>query len=516
MWFPPLLVGFAMALPLIYLILRSVTATSEAWDLIFRLQTAQILARSLVLTMTVTVSAVLIAVPIAWLTTRTDLPFRKILGSLLGLPLVIPTYVGGFLFISAFGPKGFFQGILESAFGVERIPEIYGLPGATLVLTILSYPYILLTVKGALANLDPALEEVSRTLKGGFWKTNLQVVLPQLRPSITHGSLLVALYTLSDFGAVSLMRYDTFTWVIYQQYQNSFDRTIAALLSMVLVITVLIILASESFTRGRVRYSSVGTGTARVPKTIKLGIWKWVAFGFCSTILCFGLILPLSILVYWVVRGIGSGEDFVFLWKHVFNSVSMSLIIGCISALIALPVAMITVKNRNIISKLLEKISFMGYALPGIVVALSLVYFGANFGKIIYQTIWILLLAYFVLFFPVALGPIRSVVLQIRPNLAESARVLGKTEFGSLKLITIPLLNRALIAGIILVFLVTIKELPASLILGPLGFKTLATEVWSTSSEAFFARAAVPALLLVVLSSVPMAFLMLKDVRVKW
>ena len=149
-------------------------------------------------------------------------------------------------------------------------------------------------------------------------------------------------------------------------------------------------------------------------------------------------------------------------------------------------------------------------------VALSLVYFGANFGKIFYQTIWILLLAYFVLFFPVALGPIRSVVLQIRPAVVESSRVLGKTELASLRLVTIPLVSKALIAGGILVFLVTMKELPASLILGPLGFKTLATEVWSTSSEAFFARAAAPALLLVILSSIPMAFLMFKDMRVKW
>lgn len=491
-------------------------ASSEAWDLLFRVQTIKILARSLVLVITVTSFSILIAVPIAWLTTRTDLPLRKTLGILLALPLVIPTYVGGFLFVSALGPRGFFQGMLERAFDVERIPEIYGLPGATFVLTVLSYPYILLTVKGALANLDPALEEVSRSLKAGFWKTNLQVVLPQLRPSIVYGSLLVALYTLSDFGAVSLMRYDTFTWVIYQQYQNSFDRTIAALLSMVLVITVVVILATEVFTRGRASYSSVGSGTSRIPQTIKLGVWKWIAFSFCATILCLALILPLSILVYWMVRGIESGENFVFLWRHVFNSVAISLVTGLVAAIIAVPIAIITVRKRDIISRLLEKVSFIGYALPGIVVALSLVYFGANFGKIFYQTIWILLLAYFVLFFPVALGPIRSVVLQIRPAVVESSRVLGKTELASLRLVTIPLVSKALIAGGILVFLVTMKELPASLILGPLGFKTLATEVWSTSSEAFFARAAAPALLLVILSSIPMAFLMFKDMRVKW
>ena len=199
-----------------------------------------------------------------------------------------------------------------------------------------------------------------------------------------------------------------------------------------------------------------------------------------------------------------------------FNSVAISLVTGLVAAIIAVPIAIITVRKRDIISRLLEKVSFIGYALPGIVVALSLVYFGANFGKIFYQTIWILLLAYFVLFFPVALGPIRSVVLQIRPAVVESSRVLGKTELASLRLVTIPLVSKALIAGGILVFLVTMKELPASLILGPLGFKTLATEVWSTSSEAFFARAAAPALLLVILSSIPMAFLMFKDMRVKW
>jgi iron(III) transport system permease protein len=187
-----------------------------------------------------------------------------------------------------------------------------------------------------------------------------------------------------------------------------------------------------------------------------------------------------------------------------------------ISAMVAVPVVRFILKNRGFFAQVIERLSFTGYALPGIVVALALVFFGANLAEFMYQTFWLLIFAYLVLFFPVALGTIRSAGLQISPFIEESSRSLGRTAIETLWIVTLPLLRRSVLAGAVLVFLVTMKELPATLILGPMGFKTLSTVVWSASSEAFFAQAAVPALLLIMLSSIPMAFLMSRDVRVNW
>ena len=215
---PSILVGLAMLLPIVYLVIRSVEASPEVWDLVFRIKTFQTFGRTVILVFTVTLTSVAIGVPIAWLTTRTDLPLRRVWAVVSVLPIVIPSFIGAFLFVSALGPKGILQNMI-SFLGVDRLPEIYGLPGATLTLTLISYPYVLLTVRGAIRNLDPSLEESARSLGMSAWDTVIRVSLPHLRPSIVSGSLLVALYTLSDFGAVSLMRYPTFTWVIFQQYQ---------------------------------------------------------------------------------------------------------------------------------------------------------------------------------------------------------------------------------------------------------------------------------------------------------
>src|SRR5690606_37763801 len=197
-----------------------------------------------VLAVLVTAAANAIALPLAWLTTRTDLPARRFWVIVTALPLAIPTYVGAFAMIGALGPRGMLQGWLEPL-GVERLPSIYGFRGAFVVLTFFTYPYVLLTVRAAYRRLDPSLEEVSRTLGRGSFTTFVRVVLPQLRPSIAAGSLLVALYTLSDFGAVSMLRYDTFTRAIYVQYRGALNRGSAAVLGIVLVVLTIAVLAAE-------------------------------------------------------------------------------------------------------------------------------------------------------------------------------------------------------------------------------------------------------------------------------
>ncbi|MEE8373359.1 MAG: iron ABC transporter permease [Dehalococcoidia bacterium] len=510
---PAVLIAVVVSLPLAYLLLRSLGAGGETWDLLFRSRTLDILGRTVVLVIAVTVVSVAISLPLAWLINRTDLPFRRVWLVLTMLPLVIPSYVAGLVIVTALGPRGMLQQVLAAPFGVERLPEIYGFPGAMLAIFLVSYPYVLLTLHASMRGLDPSLEEASRSLGHGPWDTFRRITLPQLRPAIAAGGLLVALYTLKDFGAVSLLRYETFTWAIYLQYQTSFDRMAAAALSLVLVVVAVIILVTEVRTRGRSQYHRSTVGVARPPACTRLGRWRWPALGFCAMIVLVALIMPISVLSYWLVRGVSAGEPLNVVWSSALNSGYVSGLAAAATVVAALPVAILAVRYSGRISALLERVSYVGFALPGIVIALALVFFGANYATPIYQTMGLLILAYVIMFLPQAVGPIRSSLLQVSRRVEEAARSLGRSPLQVLATVTLPLVRPGILAGAALVFLTTMKELPATLILSPIGFKTLATSIWSATSEGFFARAAVPALLLILVSSVPMALLVMRERR---
>ena len=515
LWAVTLATIAAIMLPVVYLAVRTIDDGEAARDIIFRSRTAEILLRSILLIVCVTAGSIALALPLAWLTVRTDLPLRRMWSVLTVLPLVIPSYIGGFLVVVVLGPKGMLQQLLDGPFGVNRLPDIYGLAGATLTLTLLSYPYVLITVRAALWRLDPGLEESSRGLGLGSWGTFRRVTLPLLRPSIAAGAVLAALYTLSDFGAVSLLRYETFTWAIYTQYESAFDRTIAAALSLVLVIVAVGILLSEAAFRVRSPYHRVGVGAPRPPGLVRLGRWRWPATGLCTAVLLFSMVLPLSVLIYWVVKGASAGEQLGFEWAAAWNSFYVSAIAAIAAVGAALPIAVLSVRHPGRIAAFFERITYLGFALPGIAVALALVFFAIRYAAPVYQTLGLLVFAYAVLFLSPAVGSIRASLLQISPRVEEAARSLGRRPLQVLAGVTLPMMRPGLVAGAALVFLLTMKELPATLILGPIGFKTLATVIWSAASESFFARAAAAALALVVLSAAPLAFLVLRERRLE-
>lgn len=482
-------------------------------ELLLRRRTFEILARTLLLVFCGTGLSLALSLPLAWLTTRTDLPFRRVWSILTILPMVLPSYVAGFIVIAALGPKGILQQILIGPFGIERLPEIYGFSGSLLAVTLVSYPYILLTLQSAIQGLDPCLEEASHTLGYGPWETFRRVTLPLLRPAIAAGILLVSLYILHDFGAVSLMGYETFTWAIYLQYQTSFDRMAAAALSMLLLIIAIIILYIEFVTRPKSSYHRISVGASRIAGYIKLGFWRWPSLIYCALVVVISLIMPLMVLGYWVWQGISLGAAIDLVWTPALNSGFISVLAALATAFSAIPIAILAVRFPGSISNLIERSTYLGFAMPGIVIALALVFFGANYLPFIYQTVVLLILAYIILFLPQAAGSIRSSLLQVKPSLEEAARILGRSYFQTLLFITIPLVRPGIIAGAGLVFLTTVKELPATLILGPIGFKTLATSIWSATSEASFARAALSSLFLILISSIPMTFFILRGQR---
>ncbi len=497
-----------MLLPIVYLLLRVFAADAAILHQVMRPRTFTVLGQSMLLAISVTGACIMLSLPLAWLTICSDLPARRLFAILVALPLVIPSYVGGYVMVSAFGPRGVLQSLLEWLFGIQRLPSLYGFWGAWLTLTLLSYPYVLLSVQAALRRLDPALEEASRSLGYGPWQTFWRVTLPQLRPPIAAGALLVALYTLSDFGVVSLLQFNSFSQAIYVQYRAAFNRDYAAVLALLLVLLTSLILIAETWTRGRARYHRSTAGVVKPRTIVRLGAWRWPAFAFCCSVVLLALVVPIGVVTFWLVRGLQSGEPLRLVWSAAWNSVYSSALAALLAVLAALPVAIFSVRFRSRWSSLFEGITYAGFALPGIVIALALVRFTAQYTPLIYQTLALLVFAYVLRFLPQSLGAIRSTLLTVSPSMEEAARSLGHSPLHVALRVTLPLIHPGLISGAALVFLTTMKELPATLLLSPIGFRTLATATWSATAEGFFARAAAPALLLIIVSALSMVFVL--------
>ncbi len=498
-----------MLLPVVYLVIRSTQVGASFWELVARPRTVAVLGRTILLASSVTAASVAISAPLAWLLTRTDLPGRRIWSVLTVLPLAIPSLVGGFTFVAAFGTGGIAPRWLESALNIQ-FPEIYGFFGAWALLTLLSYPYVLLPVRSALAGMDPMQEEAARSLGHSPASVFFRVVLPNVRHAILAGSLLTALYTMSDFAAVSLLQFDSFTRAIYVQYQGSFNRNYAAVLALILVLLTLVILALESRARGRASYYRIGTGTRKARAPVRLGRWRWPAFSACLILVLLGVGVPIGVVIFWLVRGVTHGESILVNWSSAFNSVWVSFVAAAITVLAALPIALWSVRFPSGLARWTERAAFVGYALPGIVVALALVFFGARYGGSLYQSIWMLLFAYVVLFLPQALGAVKGTLVHVGPNVENVARTLGHSPLKVLFYVTLPMVWPGALAGGALVFLTVMKELPATLLLSPIGFTTLVTDIWSGVSEAFYARAAAPSLLLIAASSLSL-YVILKE-----
>ena len=499
---PLIAVGLAVAglalLPLIYLSIRAVGVEADALGFLFRPRTVGVVAGTLLLGLVVGVGAVAIGVPVAWLTTRTDVPGRRLWAVLTAVPLALPSYVVGFAFVAFFGPLGTLQGLL-APFGVERLPSIGGLLGAGLVVTLVSFPYVALATRAALLRLDPAVEESARLLGDRRATVFRRVTLPVLVPAIAAGALLAVLYALSDFGAVSLLQYDSLSRAIYLQYGASFDRSLAAILALVLVALTLALTWGESRLRSRAG-SYAATAGRRRPGIVRLGRWRWPSLAFLGAVVGLALVIPVGTVTLWLVRGVGQGEPFRLVVDGAVGSFAVASASAVLAVGLAIPVALLGARHRSRLSWFVESATTASFALPGIVVALAMVFLATRTLTPLYQTLALLIAVYAVRFVPQALGGQRSLLETAGGRLEEAGRTLGDGPVRAFAMVTVPHLRPALVAGAALVFLTVVKELPLALLLAPIGFQTLATEIWDAASSGFYARAAGPAALLLVLS----------------
>lgn len=448
------------------------------------------------LTLCTVAGSVLIGVPLALLTAFVRLPLGGVWLVLLAAPLALPSYIGAFTFYAAFGPGG----EINNVFGFAT-PSAQGLVGASVVMALYTYPFVLMTTRSALLNQDASLVNAARTLGLSLPACLWRVVLPRARNGIAAGALLAALYALSDFATPAIMGLDTFTRAIYVEY-NAFGLGQAALLSLQLLVVVGLVLFLES--RVQVTRERPGRSLVLWPRP-----WQVGAIGFAVAPICLlALALPLALFSLWLLRDGGGHFDFALAW----NSLQASLLAALVAALVALPVAYAAMAGR--FGRVLERTTYLGFGIPGIVMGTALVYIGLQL-SFLYQTLALLVVAYVMRFLPLAVGSIRATAESMDASLVKAARVLGAGRGEVFRRVTLPLTRRGVIAGAALVFLEAMRELPATLLLAPTGFETLATYLWRVYEAGYFGRAAVPGLLLILMSALGLALMLSGEGRAR-
>lgn len=485
LWCVPAVI--AAFVPVAYLAWRTTEAGGAAvLEQLARPRLTQMTVNTLLLSAAVTAACLVIGTATAYLVSRTDLRARTAVNLAASLPLAVPTYVAAFSWRAAFpGTEGFWI--------------------SALVLTVSSFPYVHLPVAAALSRTDPALEEQSRILGDGPWRTFFKVTLRQIAPAAVAGSLLCALYVFHDFGAVSILRYETFTTAIYSAWRLGFDRTGALVLSTALAVLALILLGGEWAATAPGRRARRESSSGREPARLRLGRAAPLAYLGLAGLTVLSLGVPAWSLIRWTLDGV-STTDPAEVWAAAWTSLSLSAAAAALTMALVVPVGLYVARHRSPLAAVTERVVYLGYALPGVVIGLSLVFLAINLDWVyerFYQSVPLLVFGYAVLLLPLGMGAVKASAAQASPQLGQVAASLGAGPVRRFATITLPLTAPGIAAGAALVFLTAMKELPATLLLRPAGTETLATRLWTYTDVAAFSAAAPYAALIVVSSAVP-------------
>ncbi len=488
--------GVIFALPGLFIFTR----TSQLGDELGETISASLapLGRTILLSASVASTAVLLGTSLAWLLMRTALPARPSLRVLVVLPLVLPSFVGAAAFLAALAPGGILHGTLD-LIGLEA-PRFRGFWASWIVLSLFTFPYVFLPVAARLLALPPSLEESARVLGRGSVATFFAVTLPQLRSAIASGGLLVFLYTVSEFGAVQLLGYDTLTRVIFASRLS--DRATSFTASCILIVLAGTVVLLERLSRPPQRANDPVRSHPVEPQ--QLGRWRLPALFFVLFVILMGLVVPVASLATWAWRGVRDGRVGVDgLLGAAINTSVVGVITSVVAVIAVVPLAVLIVRHRARSANVASIAVVSGFAVPGLVIALSLVFWTLNAPVIggLYQTLPLLIGAYVIHFGSQALGAAEDAVRAVPDSLRESSQLLETSASVRLRRVDMPLMRPSLVSGGGLVLLSTVKELPATLLLAPIGFRTLATEVWGSYEDGFFAEVGVSGLILVALSA---------------
>ncbi len=479
------LVAGLVLLPLAFLVVQAQqSGWGEVEALLLRHRVAVLLWNTLRLTVACTLLCAVLGVGAAWLVERTTLPGRRLWAVALVLPLGVPDFVVGFGWVSI-------------------APGLHGYLAAVMVMTLSLYPLVYLPVATSLRSLDAGMEEAARSLGMGPWRTFARVTLRQLRPALLGGCLLVTLALLAEYGVFEITQYQTFTVEIFTEFKLGFDAVAACVLSLVLVVLSVAVLAGELALGGARATWRGGPGTSRPASRVALGRRTLVAVAALGALVALALGVPLGALAYWMARGSSTTLPSASILGALGHTAAYSAAAALAATALAVPVTSLAMRHRNRLTVLIERLAYLPMALPGIVVALGLVAFSVRYALSLYESAWELILAYAILFLPLAVVAVRAALAQAPPRLEDVGRSLGCRPWQAWLRVTLPLIAPGLRAAFALVFISSATELTATLLLRPTGVNTLATQFWAYTSEFSYGAAAPYAALMVAISAVP-------------
>jgi len=501
-------------LPLSYVTAQALSADPAVWGRLWSTRIPELLSNTISLAASVAIITLVLGVSTAWLVTRLEFPGRRFWEGALVLPLAMPTYVLAYVYSFLLGYGGPLEHLWQLVAGPQaRLFSPHSYLGATIVMALDTFPFVYLLTRSALLNMNVSFEEVSRASGVSRLWTLWRVTLPLMRPSIVAGLALVILYVVSDFGAVALLRYQTLTYAVFQQMTGRSDNSAASILSLFLVSLALLFLVTERWFRHRSRFYQT-TGRYRSPQRHQCG-WPGTALatGYLSVILGAAFAVPAYLLVNWSL----SMEAQATLGSRFMGFVSNSALLAACAAtggvLIGLPLAYLASRRPSWLNLGCLQAAYAGYVLPGPVAALAVLVLFTKLVPILYGSVLVLIVAYVIHFLPAGLQSLEPALQQITPNLEEVSRSLGLNVRDTWRRVTLPLVRNGFIVAWVLMFLQTMKELPATLLLRPVGFDTLAIRVWLEASEEYYQLAAPAALLIVIVSLPALLLLVSKDWR---
>ncbi len=518
-----LLIAALVAAPIGVVLAAWLTPAGEVWRHLAHTVLLHLVRNTIVLMLGVGIGVLVLGVGLAWLTAMCDFPGRSLFGWALILPLVVPGYVLAFVAVSLLDFSGPVQGWLRAIFGPGGywFPPIRSEGGVISVLVLVFYPYVYMLARASFLSQGRAMLEVGRVLGLGPAAAFLRVSLPMARPAIAAGVALALMETLADFGTVAVFNYDTFTTAIYEAWFGLFNLTAAAQLASLLLLFVALALYAERRWRGRARYH-VGGGATQYQR---FGLTGWRRFGataLCAIVLAASFLIPVSRLGLWVWTTAIRDVDARYLGFLVHT-----LTLGATAALLTVGGALLLAYVRKTWpdrgTRAIVRLGTLGYALPGAVLAVGIMriavgvdhriaaiaqhWFGVSPGLLLSGTLGALIFAYVVRFLAAAYGPVDSSLEGIRPSLQDAARTLGAGGREILWRIYLPLLRPGLLTAALLVLIDVMKEMPATLMLRPFGWDTLAIRIFEMTSEGEWERAALPALTLVLAGMIPVMLL---------
>lgn len=484
---PAALAAVVVLVPMVYLLVRAIQIPSDRLRaVLFESRALDYLLNTLGLGISVSAATLAGGVAIAVGINRGRFPRQRIWLVLSALPLAIPSYLAAYGWLVIW-------------------PTLSGYWPAFVLLTAVTMPYVILPTVAALRSTGGDQERVARTLGktplAAFWVTTW----PQIRPAALAGTLLVFLYTVSDFGLPAMLRFHTLTWGVNAAYSSSFDRNQAAVLALLLLLLGLIGVLGERRVRGQ-RELAAGRTRPIGPAPSPVVRRTFMALALAPFIV--GVIVPMFGLVTRLLQvETAQAIDVPRLLEATAWTVTVSLAAAIAATLVALPIAAVAARFRTQIVRVVESMGYLSHALPGIVVGLSLVFLTIRSLPALYQTVIVLVFGYTVLFTSKAIGASRASIEGVSPTLLMVARTLGETRFGAWRRVTLPLALPGIGIGALLVMISTMKELPATLILRPTGVNTLATELWTKTLAVEYGQAAPYAALLVLIAAIPAMFL---------